>query len=122
MTKYYSREHEWIDIQDNNEALIGITSFAIEQLGDIVFVELPKEGATIEAGKDCAVIESVKAASEIYAPMSGSVLTANEEIETSPEKIQSDGSAWFLRVQLSNMEEAKALMDETTYENYVASL
>lgn len=122
MTKYYTREHEWIDIQDNNEALVGITSFAIEQLGDIVFVELPAIDTAIEAGKECAIIESVKAASEIYAPMSGTVLEKNQEIETSPEKIQSDGSIWFLKIKVSKLTESNALMDETTYQNYVTSL
>ncbi len=122
MTKYFSREHEWIEIQDNNEALIGITSYAIEQLGDVVFIEFPSPGTEISAGKECAVIESVKAASELYAPMSGKVLEKNVALEDSPATVNKDNSVWFLKVQLSSPKEVTALMDEKTYQSYITSL
>src|SRR5579883_1389237 len=103
-------------------ATIGITDYAQHELGDVVFVDLPKPGAKIEAGKSFGTVESVKAVSEIYAPAAGEVLEANGELQNAPEKINSDphGSAWLIKVRLANPAEVNALMDAAAYEKFIA--
>ncbi len=103
-------------------ATIGITDYAQHELGDVVFVELPKPGAKIETGKSFGTVESVKAVSEIYAPAAGEVLEANADLQNTPEKINSDphGAAWLIKVRLSNPAEVKGLMDGPAYDAYVA--
>jgi glycine cleavage system H protein len=117
----YTKEHEWVDAK-GDLATIGITDYAQHELGDVVFVELPKPGAKIEAGKSFGTVESVKAVSEIYAPASGEVLEANPALHDTPEKINSDphGAAWLIKVRLANPADVAKLMDAAAYEAYVA--
>ena len=117
----YTKEHEWILVQGDG-ATIGITDYAQHELGDVVFVELPKPGSTLTAGKPLGTIESVKAVSEIYAPASGEVMEVNGALETSPEKINGDphNAAWLVKVRLSNPAEVNQLMDAAAYEAFIA--
>lgn len=117
----YTKDHEWIDAKDGT-ATIGITDYAQHELGDVVFVELPKPGARVEKGKSFGTVESVKAVSEIYAPASGEVLEANGELQNKPETINSDphGAAWLIKVKLANASETSGLMDAAAYEAYIA--
>jgi glycine cleavage system H protein len=116
----YTKEHEWVNVS-GDVATIGITDYAQHELGDVVFVELPKPGTSVTAGKSLGNVESVKAVSEIYAPVSGEVVEANAALHDTPEKINSDphGEAWLVKVRLSNSDELKALMDAPAYEAYV---
>ncbi len=115
----YTREHEWINV-DGNQATIGITEYAQNSLGDIVFVELPKVGDELTAGKSFGTVESVKAVSELYAPASGKVVGVNPELANAPEKINSDAhSAWMVRIQLANPGEVNKLLSADDYEKYV---
>lgn len=116
MTTRYSKDHEWVRV-DGDVATIGITDFAQEQLGDVVFVELPEVGKTVSKGDEVAVVESVKAASEVYAPVSGEVVEANAALEAEPAKVNSDpaGEGWFFKIRLSDQGELDALMDEAAY-------
>ena len=115
----YTREHEWINV-DGNQATIGITDYAQNSLGDIVFVELPKVGDELTAGKSFGTVESVKAVSELYAPASGKVVAINPELANAPEKINSDAhSAWMVRIQLANTSEVSKLLSSDDYEKYV---
>ena len=117
----YTKDHEWIDV-NGNVATIGITDYAQQQLGDIVFVDLPKVGITVALGKPLGTVESVKTVSEIYAPASGEVVEINSGLNDAPEKVNSDphGSAWLVKVRLANPGEISALMDAAAYETYVA--
>ena len=117
----YTKEHEWIDVK-GDLATIGITDHAQHELGDVVFVELPKPGTKIEAGKSFGTVESVKAVSEIYAPASGEVLEANSALENTPETIKADphGAAWLIKVRLTNAAGLSDLMDAAAYEAYIA--
>jgi glycine cleavage system H protein len=117
----YTKEHEWVDAK-GDLATIGITDYAQHELGDVVFVELPKHGAKIEAGKSFGTVESVKAVSEIYAPAAGEVLEANPALHDTPEKINTDphGAAWLIKVRLANPADLAKLMDAAAYEAYVA--
>ncbi len=117
----YTKEHEWIDVK-GNVATIGITDYAQHELGDVVFVELPKVGAKTAAGKSFGTVESVKAVSEIYAPAAGEVLEANTALQNTPEKINTDphGTAWLIKIKLSNPGEIASLMDAAAYEAYIA--
>ena len=117
----YTKEHEWVDAK-GDIATIGITDYAQHELGDVVFVELPKPGAKIEAGKSFGTVESVKAVSEIYAPAAGEVVEANGELHDTPEKINTDphGAAWLIKVRLANPSELANLMDAKAYEAYIA--
>ncbi len=117
----YTKEHEWVDVK-GEVATIGITDYAQHELGDVVFVELPKVGAKIETGKVFGTVESVKAVSEIYAPAAGEVVEANGDLQNTPEKINSDphGAAWLIKVRLSQPAEIASLMDAKTYEAYIA--
>ena len=117
----YTKEHEWVDMK-GDLATIGITDHAQHELGDVVFVELPKPGAKIETGKSFGTVESVKAVSEIYAPTSGEVIEVNGELQNKPETINSDphGAAWLIKVRLSNAAGLSGLMDAAAYEAYIA--
>jgi glycine cleavage system H protein len=117
----YTKEHEWVDAK-GDLATIGITDYAQHELGDVVFVELPKPGAKIETGKTFGTVESVKAVSEIYAPAAGEVIEANAELQNTPEKINTDphGAAWLIKVRLANAAELGRLMDAAAYEAYIA--
>ena len=122
-TVRYTKEHEWIRI-DGDTATIGITNHAQEQLGDVVFVELPAIGKKVSKGGDAAVVESVKAASEVYAPVTGEVVAVNKELEGDPALVNrgAEGDGWFMKVKLSNPAELSELMDKTAYDKFVASL
>ena len=116
----YTKEHEWIKV-DGNHATIGITAYAQESLGDIVFVELPKVGSEITAGKTFGTVESVKAVSDLYAPASGTVTEVNSELATAPEKINKDAhSAWMIKVTLKNPAELNSLLSAADYEKFIA--
>jgi len=116
----YTKEHEWIQIKGNT-GLVGITDHAQESLGDIVFVELPKGGVQLQAGKSFGTVESVKAVSELYAPASGKVIEINESLNQGPEAINKDAhTAWMIKLELSNPKEADQLMSAEDYEKYVA--
>jgi len=117
----YTKEHEWINVE-GSVGTIGITDYAQQELGDVVFVELPKVGAQIKAGQSFGTVESVKAVSEIFSPVSGDIAEVNSLLVDSPEKINSDPhtSAWLVKVRLADAKEIDSLMDATTYEAYVA--
>lgn len=116
----YTKEHEWISIQDNT-GIIGITHYAQKELGDIVFIELPDIGEALKAGESFGSIESVKAVSEIFCPVSGKVLEVNEDLVEKPETVNEDpyGEAWMIKVRLSNPEELEDLMTAEEYKAYV---
>jgi glycine cleavage system H protein len=116
----YTKEHEWIKVEGDT-GIVGITDHAQKALGDIVFVELPKQGATLTQGKSLGTVESVKAVSDIYAPASGTVTEVNQELATAPEKINADAhSAWMVKVKLANPGEVKNLLSAADYEKFVA--
>jgi glycine cleavage system H protein len=116
----YTKEHEWLAV-DGTTGTIGITSYAQNSLGDIVFVELPKVGAELVAGKTFGTVESVKAVSDLYAPVSGTVTAINEELATSPEKVNgSPHTAWMVKITLANPAEADALLSHLDYEKFIA--
>jgi len=116
----YTKEHEWISVTDTT-GTIGITDYAQQSLGDIVFVELPKPGAELKAAARFGTVESVKAVSELYAPVSGTVTEVNPELASSPEKINADAhSAWMLKITLKDPAELKGLLSAQDYEKYVA--
>ena len=119
----FTKEHEWIRI-DGDIAVVGITDYAQGQLGDIVYVELPAVGKTLKKGDEAAVVESVKAASEVYAPISGEVVAANDALGSTPALVNSSpaGDGWFLKLRASDASELKDLMDEAAYKKYVAGL
>ena len=116
----FSKDHEWVRV-DGDTATIGITKHAAEQLGDVVFVEVPDMGRTVAAGEPCAVVESVKAASDVYAPVSGAVVDANAAIAANPAAVNEDpeGKGWFFKLKLSNAGELAGLMDRAAYEQFV---
>jgi glycine cleavage system H protein len=116
----YTKEHEWIQVKGNT-GLVGITDHAQESLGDIVFVELPKVGAQIDAGKSFGTVESVKAVSELYAPVSGKVVEINESLNQGPEAVNQDAhAAWMIKLELSDPKQADALMSVDDYEKFIA--
>jgi glycine cleavage system H protein len=119
----YTDQHEWIRL-DGEEATVGITKYAAESLGDVVFVELPASGKTVKAGGEAAVVESVKAASDIYAPAGGTVTGANTVLEKEPSKVNEDpeGAGWFFKMKLNDKAEFAKLMDATAYGKFVESL
>jgi glycine cleavage system H protein len=122
MTVYYTKEHEWIRVE-GDEATVGITDFAQGQLGDIVFVELPGAGQQVSKGGEAAVVESVKAASDVYAPVSGEVAEANQAVADDPSLVNSDpeGAGWFFRLRLSDRSELDGLMDAEAYKSFCES-
>ena len=117
----YTKEHEWVKV-DGAMGIVGITDYAQHELGDVVFVELPKIGAKIAAGQSFGTVESVKAVSEIYAPVSGEVAEINAALGNEPEKINQDphGAAWLIKLKLANPSEVHSLMDAAAYEAYIA--
>jgi glycine cleavage system H protein len=117
----FTKDHEWVR-QEGDTVVIGITDYAQEQLGDVVYVELPEIGSTIEQGKEAAVVESAKAASEVYAPVSGEVIEVNEALVGEPAKVNEDamGEGWFLKLRLSDPKQLDGLMDEAAYKALVA--
>lgn len=123
MARYFTTEHEWIDV-DGDIATVGITDYAQGQLGDIVFVELPAEGQEVAKGKDAAVVESVKAASDVYSPVSGTVTEGNAALEDDPALVNSDpeGEGWFFKLAIADESELDGLMDEAGYKEFVAAL
>ncbi|MDP3459711.1 MAG: glycine cleavage system protein GcvH [Hyphomonas sp.] len=123
MTTYYTKDHEWIRV-DGDTGTVGITSYAAGQLGDVVYVELPEAGAKFARGDDFAVVESVKAASDVYAPVSGSVVAVNGARTEAPEKVNeaAEGDAWFVRVKLADAGELSGLMDEAAYTAFCEGL
>lgn len=119
----FTPEHEWISVQDGI-GTVGITDYAQKQLGDVVFVELPEVGAVVGKGAQAAVVESVKAASEVYAPASGEVVAANQALADEPAQVNGDcmGAGWFFRIRLSDARELDELMDRDAYHAYVGTL
>ncbi len=118
----YNTSHEWVREEGDDIVTIGITDYAQEQLGDVVFVELPEEGAEVVAGDSVAVVESVKAASDIYAPVTGTVVAINESLEDAPEQVNEDPyeNGWFFKVKLGDDGELKDLMDAESYQDQCA--
>ena len=114
----YAASHEWVRDEGNGEYVVGITEHAQELLGDMVFVDLPEVGATVSAGDDCAVAESVKAASDIYAPISGEIIAVNGDLESSPELVNSEpyGDGWLFRIKASDTAELDKLLDAAGYQ------
>ena len=123
MPRYFTEEHEWIEVEGDS-ATIGITDYAQGQLGDIVFVEVPAAGTTLAKGKEAAVVESVKAASDVYAPVSGTVTGGNPALEDDPALVNSaaESDGWFFKLALSDAGELDGLMDEAAYQDFVAGL
>ena len=119
----FTKDHEWVSL-DGDTAKVGITAYAQEQLGDVVFVEMPEAGKTVSQGDEAGVVESVKAASEVYAPVSGEVVEANPELEDNPALVNQDPlvGGWFFRLRLSNAGELDGLMDEAAYKAYIEEL
>lgn len=123
MARYFTDEHEWIDLEGDT-ATVGITDYAQGQLGDIVFVELPEVGAMVEKGKDAAVVESVKAASDVYAPLSGEVVEVNENLDDDPALVNSspEEDGWFFKMNVSDKSELEGLMDDKAYKSFCDGL
>ena len=123
MSLYFTREHEWIRV-DGDTATIGISNHAQEALGDIVFAEVPEAGRRVSKGQEAAVVESVKAASDVYAPVSGEIVEGNQAVADDPALINSDpeGEGWFFKLKLDNPGELEGLMDEGAYREWIATL
>ena len=120
----YTKDHEWVRLEDDGTATVGITDHAQEALGDVVFVELPKLERELAEGEGCAVVESVKAASDIYAPLAGAVLEVNELLSEDPSLVNRDaeGEAWFFRMEPSDADAFTVLMDESDYQAFLETL
>ena len=120
MTVKYSKDHEWIDISDHEAATVGITIHAQDALGDVVFVDLPEVGKTFAQGEVAGVVESVKAAADVYMPISGEIVEVNEALRADPSLANSDplGTGWFFKVRTSDMMQFDALMDEPAYAEF----
>lgn len=122
MTKLYSNEHEWASIE-GDIAIIGLSAYAVSQLGDITFLELPELGTNASKDDSIAFIESVKAASDIYLPLSGEVIEVNDSLNNTPELLNEDAeNTWILKIKLSDADEISTLMGEDTYKDYIATL
>ncbi|GGA06660.1 MAG: glycine cleavage system protein H [Sphingomonadales bacterium CG12_big_fil_rev_8_21_14_0_65_65_10] len=123
MPRYFTEDHEWIDV-DGDVGTVGITDYAQSQLGDITFVELPEKGDTLKKGDAPCVVDSVKAASDVYAPVSGEVVEVNGDLDGEPELVNNDaeGDGWFFKIRLSNADELSGLMDEDKYSSFVDNL
>ncbi|MBB3878382.1 MULTISPECIES: glycine cleavage system protein GcvH [Sphingomonas] len=123
MSRYFTEDHEWIDV-DGDVGTVGISDYAQGALGDIVFVDVPEEGRELSKGDEAAVVESVKAASDVYAPVSGTVVEGNAQLADEPALVNSDpeGEGWFFKITLSDASELDGLMDETAYAAFVAKL
>jgi glycine cleavage system H protein len=123
MSRYFTEDHEWLDV-DGDVATVGLTAYAQSQLGDIVFVETPEGGKTVSKGDDTAVVESVKAASDVYAPVAGTVIEGNAALADNPALVNEDpeGEGWFFKLTLADTGELDSLMDETAYQDFVSKL
>ena len=123
MTVHYSKDHEWIEIADHEAATVGITVHAQDALGDVVFVDLPEVGRQLKQGEVAGVVESVKAAADLYSPVSGEVVEVNEALRADPSLANTDplGAGWFFKVKLSDPSQLDTLMDETAYSSFAAS-
>jgi glycine cleavage system H protein len=119
----FTKDHEWV-LVEGDIATVGITKYAADQLGDVVFVEVPEVGKTVGQGDGFAVVESVKAASDVYAPLAGEVVEGNEALGSAPETVNSDpeGAGWFGRLKITDLSQLEALMDRVAYDAYLASL
>ena len=123
MSVYYTKDHEWVSVEGDS-ATVGVTNFAQEQLGDVVFVEVPEAGRALSQGGEAAVVESVKAASDVYAPVSGTVTEGNQAVVDEPSLVNTDpeGQGWFFKLTLSDTNELGALMNAEQYQAYCATL
>jgi len=123
MSTYFTEDHEWIKV-DGDTGTVGISAYAAKALGDVVFVELPDVGLEMDKGDEAAVVESVKAASEVYAPVGGEVTEVNGALEDAPETVNSspDGDGWFLKMKIADADELSELMDEAKYKEYCDGL
>lgn len=123
MSIHFTEDHEWIAV-DGDTGIIGISAYAAKALGDVVFVELPDPGTAFDKGDEAAVVESVKAASEVYAPIGGEVTEVNGALEDAPAKVNEDpsGDGWFLKIKIADKDELEGLMDEAAYAEYCAGL
>ena len=123
MSRFFTEDHEWVEV-DGDVATVGITDYAQGQLGDIVFVEVPEEGREVTKGDEAAVVESVKAASDVYAPVSGIVIEGNAQLADEPDLVNQDpeGEGWFFKLTLSDAGELDGLMDEAKYADFVSKL
>lgn len=123
MTLKFTEDHEWIKV-DGETGIVGISAYAAKALGDVVFVELPEIGREMDKGDEAAVVESVKAASEVYAPIGGEVIEVNEALEDAPETVNAspDGDGWFLKIKIADASELDSLMDEAAYKEYCDGL
>lgn len=123
MTLKFTEDHEWIKV-DGETGIVGISAYAAKALGDVVFVELPEIGREMDKGDEAAVVESVKAASEVYAPIGGEVIEVNEALEDAPETVNAspNGDGWFLKIKIADASELDSLMDETKYKDYCDGL
>lgn len=123
MSRYFTEEHEWVEVE-GKIATVGITEYAQQQLGDVVFVDVPAEGKQFDKGDEAAVVESIKAASDVYSPISGTIVEGNEVLADEPGLVNSDpeGDGWFFKLELSDEAELDALMDEAAYKKFVAGL
>jgi glycine cleavage system H protein len=120
MSKKYTTEHEWLSVE-GNIATVGITEHAQQQLGDVVFVDLPTVGKTVEQGKDAAVVESVKAASDVYAPITGEIVEVNQKLVDNPAMVNDDaeGAAWFMKIKIADPKQLDGMMDKAAYDKLV---
>ena len=123
MSLYFTREHEWVRVEGDT-AVVGISNHAQEALGDIVFAEVPEAGRRLSKGQEAAVVESVKAASDVYAPVAGEVVEGNQAVADDPSLINSDpeGEGWFFKLKLDNPDEVEGLMDEAAYRDWIKTL
>ncbi len=123
MARYFTQDHEWLDV-DGDAATVGITAYAQEQLGDIVFVEVPQAGKTLAKGDDAAVVESVKAASDVYAPAAGTVTEGNAALDDEPALVNTDpeGAGWFFKMTLADASALAGMMDKAAYKDFLAGL
>jgi glycine cleavage system H protein len=123
MPVYFTKEHEWVQV-DGNNATVGISTHAQEQLGDIVFAETPQAGRSLRKGEEAAVVESVKAASDVYSPISGTVIEGNPALADDPAIINNDpeGAGWFFKLEVTNPSELEGLMDEAAYREWIKTL
>jgi len=119
-----TEEHAWLRLEDDGSVTVGITAYAQEQLGDIVFIELPQVGQTVSSGDEAAVIESVKAAGDVSVPLNGTILEVNEKLAAAPELVNSDpfGEGWFFRLEIEDASDFEALMSEDDYREFIAGL
>jgi glycine cleavage system H protein len=119
----FTKDHEWVEL-DGDIATVGVTAYAAEQLGDVVFVELPAAGAKVAAGGEMAVVESVKAASDVYAPVSGEVAQANPDLAANPQGVNDapEGSGWLVKIKVADPAQVDALMDRAAYEDFLGTL